>query len=86
MSANPLKGSANDLKKSIGQIVIQADSDILELQKGYQKAKNEGSSLSKLDLEREKSLKEKKSALEDGIKNLEAKTDYVVKEKLEKVL
>ena len=44
MSAKPLTGSVNELKKSIGKIVVRANSGILDLQKGYLKMKENESS------------------------------------------
>ena len=46
----------------------------------------DGGSLSKSESEKEKSLSEKKAGLEDGIKSLEEKEEYVKKEKFEKYI
>ena len=81
----PLSGSTNDLKKSIGQLVFRANSDVLALQKGYKKVK-EGGSLNKIEMEKETSLKETVAGLTEGIKDLELKPDYVAKENLQKHL
>ena len=81
----PLSGSTNDLKKSIGQLVFRANSDVLALQKGYKKVK-EGGSLNKIEIEKETSLKETVAGLTEGIKDLELKPDYVAKENLQKHL
>ena len=68
MSANngnpvPLSGTSNQLKKSIGRVIIKINSEILELQKEYQKVKS-GGSLSKKGETPEKSVNEKKDASE----------------------
>ena len=71
---NPLSGSENKIKKSIGHIVLKANLDILDLQKGYKKLKD-GGSLSMWEIEKEKSLKEKMDGLKAGIDNLEGLKD-----------
>ena len=83
--AKPLTGSVKDLKKSIGNLVMNTNSDILALQKGYSKVKD-GGTLSKSEEEIEKSLVVKKEALGEAIKSLEARAEYVKEECLEKFL
>ena len=82
---NPLSGSVNEIKKSIGHIVPKANLDILDLQKGYKKLED-GGSLSMWEIEEEKSLKEKMDGLKAGIDNLEGREGYVENGKLEKLL
>ena len=83
--ATPLTGSVKDLKKTIGKLVINANADILCLQKGYSKLKD-GGTLSKSEEEIEKSLVLKKEALVEAIKSLEARAEYVKEECLDKFL
>ena len=84
-AAKPLTGSLNQLKKNIGNLIFSASTEIIELQKGYKKGKGR-ENLSKLDLEREKSRIEKKEALEDAVKTLESKPNYLKDENLEKFI
>jgi hypothetical protein len=65
----PLSGSSVELKKSIGKLVFQANSEIPELQSGYKRVKD-GGALTKSEEGKEKSLKEKIAGLEDGLKSL----------------
>ena len=83
--AKPLAGSVSELKKSIGNLLLKANSDILDLQRVYIRVKD-GAILSKKEEEKEKALVEKKKAIEDGIKSLEERSEYVKQENLEKFL
>ena len=76
-------GTSNQLKKSIGKIIIDLNSEILELQAEYKKVKP-GTSLSTKGVKIEKAVKDKKAALEEAVKGLEARQDFVIKEKMEK--
>ena len=54
----PLSGSSNDLKKSIGRVVLLTNTDILELQTAYKKVK-QGGSLTKIETEKERVFKDR---------------------------
>ena len=81
----PLTGSGNQLKKSIGRIIIRINSEILDLQQEYKKVK-EGTALSTKGVNLEKNVKEKKEALEDALGSLEGRPDFVTKESMEKTV
>ena len=81
----PLSGSSVELKKSIGRLVFQANSEILELQSGYKRVKD-GGTLTKSEEGKEKSLKEKIAGLEDGLKSLDEKPDLVEKDNFKKYI
>ena len=73
------------VKKNIGNLVLSVNSEILDLQKEFKRLGDSNNWSSKAD-ELENSVKEKKEALEDLIKRLEAKPGYVDKEKFQKLL
>ena len=81
-----MSGSPGDLKKSIGKLVLSANSDILELQKSYKKSNDGDGKVPKSVSEREEKLGEKKAGLEDGIKSLSQRPDYIKKEKFERYI
>ena len=72
--------ASNNLKKSIGRIIISINSEILELLAEYKKVKT-GVPLSKKGEIKEESVKKKKEALEDALKNLEPRSGYIEQEK-----
>ena len=80
-----LSGSANQVKKSIGSIVVSANTDILALLKGFKKVKD-GGTLNKSEAQVEKSLLEKKEGLKNAIRNLESRKDFIKEGNLEKSL
>ena len=84
-SANAATGgtTANTLKKSIGKIIININSEILELLEEKKKVKDDVT-LSKKGVDKENAVRKKKEALEDAIKGLEERPDYVAQEKMEK--
>ena len=82
---NLMSTSSNQLKKSVGRIVININSEILELQKEYRKVKD-STSLSKKGELLEKSVLEKKEALEDALKCFQSKPGFIVQEKMEKTV
>ena len=77
--------SSSELKKTVGRIILGINNDILELQGEY-KAIQDGKQPSKKCEKLEKSVMEKKKALEDTKVKLENNPDYVTKEKLEKTV
>ena len=81
-----MSGSPGDLKKSIGKLVLSANSDILELQKSNKKSNDGDGNVPKSVSEREEKLAEKKAGLEDGIKSLSQRPDYIKKEKFERYI
>ena len=81
----PLSGSSNQLKKSIGRVIIKINSEIIELQKEYKKVKS-GGSLSKKGETLEKSVKEKKDALEAALQSFETRKEYVEQENFKKMV
>ena len=70
--SKPQSGSSVDFKKSIGRLVFQANSEILELHSGYKRVR-EGGTLSKREELKEKSLTENVAGLEDRLKSLDEK-------------
>ena len=81
----PLSGSSNQLKKSIGRVIIKINSEIIELQKEYKKVKS-GGSLSKKGENLEKAVKEKKTALEEALQSFQARKEYVEQENFQKMV
>ena len=73
------------LKKSIGKIILKINAEILELQGEYNKQK-EGGTLSKKGELLEKSVTEKKEALENALKELDSRPAYIVEENLQKTV
>jgi hypothetical protein len=72
MTGNLSTTSSNQLKKSIGRIVISINSELLELQQEFLKVKS-GANVSKKGELLEKSVSEKKKALEDALHSLETR-------------
>ena len=87
MSANNVvvSSTSNNVKKGCGKIIISINSELLELMSEYKKVKS-GGQLSTKGTQLEKSIKQKKEALEEGLKGLDDKPDYVKSEKLEKTV
>ena len=87
MSGTRANGAAgttgNTLKKSIGKIIININSEILELIEEKKKVKNDVP-LSKKGVDRENAVRKKKEALEDALKGLEERPEFVTQEKMEK--
>ena len=81
----PLTGSSNQLKKSVGNLIIKINSEILELQQEYRKVKA-GASLSKKGTDLENAVKEKKKALEEALECMEGRRDYIIQETMEKTV
>ena len=81
-NSSHLEGSVKELKKRVGNLVVAANSDIIELNIAYRRVKD-GGELSKREQEIEKSLIEKKSGLNEAWRSLEANPDYVVTENLQ---
>ena len=79
----PLSGSSNDLKKSIGRVVLLTNTDILELHKAYKKVK-EGGTLTRSETERERVFKDRVQGLEEGLASLLKKPDMVKQDKFER--
>ena len=79
-----LSEGTRSLKKRIGKLVFQTNSDILDLQNGYRRVNASVGALTKREIELEKSLRKKKEALHDAVKSLEARTGYIKEEKMEK--
>jgi hypothetical protein len=81
--SNPLVGSVKELKRRIGNLVVAANADIIELNTGYRRVKD-GGELFKKEQDAEKSLIEKKAGLDEALRNLETNPDYVTTENLQK--
>ena len=77
--------TSNNLKKSIGKIIHGINSDILEYVEEKKKVKT-GGTLSKKGEAKEDAVKKKKEALEDSLKGLEDRPEYVEQEKMEKLV
>ena len=75
-----------ELKKSIGKLIIKLSSEVLELLEEKRKHKKDKGDLSSKGQDLKRSIAEKKKALEDTLKDLEARTDYISEEKLEKYI
>ena len=75
--------SATKLKKSAGKIVLKINEEILELQSEYNKS-NDG--ITKKAEALDKSVKTKKEALKDALKELENRPDYVKEQNMEKTI
>ena len=65
----------NELKKKAGTLVIQANSEILDLQHGYRKV-NSGGSLTRQEKDKETVLKAKVLGLEEAVKVLKANIEH----------
>ena len=87
MSANNVvvSSTSNNVKKGCGKIIISINSELLELMSEYKKVKSCGQ-LSTKGTQLEKSIKQKKEALEEGLKGFDDKPEYVKSEKLEKTV
>ena len=85
MTGNLSTTTSNQLKKSIGRIVISINSELLELQQESIKVKS-GANVSKKGELLEKSVTEKKKALEDVLHSLETRPGYIVEEKMQKTV
>ena len=81
----PISGTSNQLKKSIGRLIIKINSDILEFLGELRKVKT-GVPLSEKGLAFKKTIDDQKNALEDALKGLEARPSYVREEKLSKTV
>jgi hypothetical protein len=79
----PLSGSTNDLKKSIGRVVLLTNTDIIELHTAYKKVK-EGGTLTKSETERERVFKDRVKGLEEGLARLLKKPEMVKQDKFER--
>ena len=77
--------SGNKLKKSIGRIILKINSEILDLQKEYSKIKD-GGCLGRKGESLEKTIKDRKEALEKALSELESRPEYVIDEGLEKTV
>ena len=82
----PFSGTTgNQLKKSVGKIIIKINSEILELLIEYRKVKP-GVALSPKGVSLELAIKGKQEALEEGVKGLEKRPEFVISEKMEKTV
>ena len=81
----PISGTSNQLKKSIGRLIIKINSDILEFLGELRKVKT-GVPLSEKGLAFKKTIDDQKNSLEDALKGLEARPSYVREEKLSKTV
>ena len=83
---NPISGgTGTSLKKSIGRIIMQLNSEILELLEEYKKVKTDVP-LSRKGKALEEAVKNKKDALKDALDSLEKRAGYVNQENLEKFI
>ena len=73
------KVTSNTAKKNIGALVLAINTDILDLQQEVKKLKDNNECSSKVEY-LEKSVKEKKEALETTYEGLELDKEYVEKE------
>ena len=81
----PITGSSNQLKKSIGRIVITINSEILEFLVEKKKVKT-GVPLSAKGTALQDAIKRKKETLEDALQGLEDRPDYIRQEQMEKTV
>ena len=77
--------TSNKVKKKIGTLILDVNSEILELQKEFKRLGDADNWSSKAE-ELEKAIKVKKESLEDFIERLEAKPEYIKKEGFERSL
>ena len=81
----PITGTSNQLKKSIGRLVIKINSEILDFVHEKRKIKPDVP-LSAKGNKLKETIKEKKEALEEALKDLEGKPDYIIQERMEKTV
>ena len=84
MAASHIKTSSQ-LKKTIGKLILNINSDILELQKEYKK-NVEPDSVKKKESELEEAVIDRKRVLQDIVDDLGGKPEYVKKEDLVKTV
>ena len=84
MAASHIKTSSQ-LKKTIGKLILNINSDILELQKEYKK-NVEPESVKKKESELEEAVIDRKRVLQDIVDDLGGKPEYVKKEDLVKTV
>ena len=84
MAASHIKTSSQ-LKKTIGKLILNINSDILELQKEYKK-NVEPDSVKKKETELEEAVIDRKRVLQDIVDDLGGKPEYVKKEDLVKTV
>ena len=73
------------LKKSIGNIILKINADLLDLQAEYLKVK-EGGNLSRKGEKLEKTVTERKDALHKALLELENRPEYIEQENMEKTV
>ena len=82
-----MEQSSAQLKKYAGNLVLNVNNDILELQKIYARIKDGAfSQLTDSDRAKEKKIEENKILLENPVSKLDSMKEYVQEEKLEKIL
>ena len=84
MTASHIKTSSQ-LKKSIGNLILNINSDILELQKEYKK-NVEPVSVKKKETELEEAVIDRRKVLQDIVEDSGGKPEYVKKEELVKTV
>ena len=82
-----MEQSSAQLKKYAGNLVLNVNNDILELQKIYARIKDgDFIQLTDSDRAKEKKIEENKILLENPVSKLDSMKEYVQEEKLEKIL
>ena len=82
-----MEQSTAQMKKYAGNLVLNVNNDILELQKVYLKIKDgDYNKLTDSDRSKEKRIEANKKKLEETVSKLGSMKDYVKEEKLEKLV